>query len=723
MKGKSNIGYKVLFFIALGAIIASAGARGFKPFFAYYIPEVDSPDNNTTTKKASDSLHFPIYDKTGDPFTDYNRPRSMDLNDPKNVKKSFDFDPDSNRYNYSERIGGDFLRNPTYLSLDEYLKYKGKQDEDAYWQRRLDGLMQFNKTPELPQMYKDGLFDRIFGSNTIQVKPQGNVDVTFGGNWQNIKNPLLTQRAQKYGVFDFDMQMNINLLATVGDKLKLNISNNTKATFDYQNVQKLDYSGKEDEMLKKIEAGNVSFPLKSSLISGVQSLFGLKTQLQFGKLWVTGVLSQQKSQRKSLTIQGGSQAQQIAIKAHNYEENKNFLLGQYFHAHYNLALKNFPEINAGVTINRVQVWVTNKTGSVTGVRDVLCFSDLGEAEPYKQSLTDINTTVRNGLPDNHSNHLYDLLLRSPTGRQQSNAINALIPLGLTQGVDFEHTTARQLTNSEFTFNPRLGFIMLNTQMSPDDVLGVAYRYTYRGKVYQVGEFAEDLPPDTSSPKIIFLKLLKGTSARPALPIWKLMMKNIYALGGFGVSKENFTLNILYQDPGGGEKRYMPQGKKEGVPFISLLNLDRLNSQGEASPDGIFDFVEGTTINTQQGKIIFPLLEPFGSDLAPSVEGTTPAATTNLHKKYVFQVLYDSTKTVALQSQENDRYILRGTYKSTSGADIFLGGFNIPPGSVSVSAGGTKLLENQDYSIDYALGKIKIINTGILSSGVPINIQY
>ncbi len=723
MKGKSNIGYKVLFFIALVAIIASAGARGFKPFFAYYLPEVDSPTDNTGEKKEPISLHFPIYDKTGDPYTDYNRPRSMDLNDPKNVKKSFDFDADSNRYNYTERVGGDFLRNPTYLTLDEYLKYRGKMDEDAYWQRRLDGLMQFNKTPELPQMYKDGLFDRIFGSNTIQVKPQGNVDVTFGGNWQNIKNPLLTQRAQKYGVFDFDMQMNINLLATVGDKLKLNISNNTKATFDYQNVQKLDYSGKEDEMLKKIEAGNVSFPLKSSLISGVQSLFGLKAQLQFGKLWVTGVVSQQKSQRKSLTIQGGSQAQQIAIKADNYEENKNFLLGQYFHTHYNTALKNFPELNSGVTINRVQVWVTNKTGAVTGVRDVLCFSDLGEAQPYKQSLTDINSTVRNGLPDNHANHLYDLLLRSPTGRQQSNALNALIPIGLTQGVDFEHTTARQLTNSEFTFNPRLGFIMLNTQMSPDDVLGVAYRYTYRGKVYQVGEFAEDLPPDTSNPKIIFLKLLKGTSARPALPIWKLMMKNIYALGGFGVSKENFTLNILYQDPGGGEKRYMPQGKNEGVPFISLLNLDRLNSQGEASPDGIFDFVEGTTINTQQGKIIFPLLEPFGSDLAPSVEGATPAATTNLHKKYVFQVLYDSTKTVAIQSQENDRYILRGTYKSTSGADIFLGGFNIPPGSVSVSAGGTKLVENQDYSIDYALGKIKIINTGILSSGVPINIQY
>ncbi len=713
-----------MFFIALVVAIASAAARGHRPFLFYFAPEPDTTATKDSIAKADTAhkLKFPIYDKTGDPVTDYNRPRSIDLNDPKNEQKSFDYDPDSNRYNYNDRLGSDFLRNPTYLTLDEYEKYRGKQDEDAYWQRRLDGLMLFNKTPELPQMYKEGIFNRIFGGDAISVKPQGNVDVTFGGNWQNIKNPTLTQRAQKYGTFDFDMQMNINLLATVGDKLKLNISNNTKATFDYQNVQKLDYSGKEDEMLKKIEAGNISFPLKSSLISGVQSLFGIKTQLQFGKLWVTAVLSQQKSQRKSLTIQGGSQSQQIAIKADNYEENKDFLLAQYFRNNYNKALENFPLINSLVTINKVEVWVTNRTGAVTGVRDILCFMDLGEASPFLPTLSNPSSGVRYGLPDNNTNRLYGQLLQNPFGRQQSSATNAATSLGLTQGQDFERTTARKLSSTEFTFNSQLGYIMLNTQLNSDDVLGVAYRYTYRGKVYQVGEFAEDLPPDTTNPKVLFLKLMKGTSSRPGLPVWRLMMKNIYALGGLGVSKDNFQLNILYQDPGGGEKRYIPEGPKEGTPFLTVLNLDRLNAQNEPQPDGVFDFVEGITINTQQGKIIFPVLEPFGRDLIPAFE---PPGIPNptLERKYIFQVLYDSTKTIAQQSQQTDRYILRGAYKSSSSSDIFLGGFNIPPGSVSVSAGGTKLVENQDYSMDYGLGRIKILNTGILNSGVPINIQY
>ncbi len=725
MKGTHNFGYKLLIFIALAAVIASAAARGYRPFFPHYRPDdVDSPVTTAPVKRAGDSLHFPIHDKTGDPVTDYYLPKSIDLNDPKNVKKGFEYDLDSNRYNYSNRLGADFLRNPTYLTLDEYEKYRGKSDEDAYWQRRLDGLMLFNKTPELPQMYKEGLFDRIFGNNSISVKPQGNVDVTFGGNWQNIKNPTLTQRAQKYGVFDFDMQMNINLLATVGDKLKLNISNNTKATFDYQNVQKLDYSGKEDEMLKKIEAGNVSFPLKSNLISGVQSLFGLKTQLQFGKLWVTAVLSQQKSQRKSLTIQGGAQSQQINIKASSYEENKDFLLAQFFHDHYNSALKEFPKINSHVNINKIEVWVTNKNGVVNGVRNVECFMDLGEANPNNPKIANPANGVPAGIPSNTSNNLYKLIQGNVYGRMQSSAINSLVSLGLNPGTDFEYTTARQLSPSEFSFNPQLGFILLNTQMNPEDVLGVAYRYTYKGKVYQVGEFAEDLPPDSTNTKVIFLKLLKGTASRPTLPVWKLMMKNIYALGGLGVSKDNFVLNILYQNPGGSDIRYLPEGPSKGIPLLSLLNLDRLNAQGEPTPDGIFDFVEGVTINTQQGKLIFPVLEPFGADLAPSlIEPPDTTPNRDLYRKYIYQVLYDSTKTVAQQFQSTDRYILRGSYKSTSGSDIFLGGFNIPPGSVSVSAGGTKLVENQDYTMDYGLGKIKILNTGILNSGVPINIQY
>ena len=702
-----------MLFLSLVVAIANAAARDYEGDFDYEEAEEDT----TTGKKKPDSavkLKFPIKDKTGDPRVD-GPPSGMDLSDPANYKKEVDYDPETGRYYFNEKVGSEFMRNPTYMNMDEYLKYQGQKDEQAYWKRRMDALSLFNKKPDLPVMYKEGLFDRIFGGNSITVKPQGNVDITLGGNWQNVQNPTLIQSAQKYWVFDFDMQMNINLLATVGDKLKLNISNNTKATFDYLNTQKLEYTGKEDEIIKKIEAGNISFPLKSSLVSGVQSLFGIKTQLQFGRLWVTGVLSQQKSKRQSLTIQGGSQSQQFAIKADEYEENKHFLLSHYFRGNYNAALKDFPLLRSLVNISKIEVWVTNRTGATDGVRNIMAFMDLGEKNPFNAALANPTKPI---YPDNRANTLYDQLLQMPISRVQGQSTNAALSLGLQSGQDFEPTTARKLNPSEFTFHPQLGYVSLNTQLNPDDVLAVAFRYTYNGQVFQVGEFAEDLPPDSTNSKVMFMKLLKGTSARPQLPVWDLMMKNVYTLGGLGVSKDDFRLNILYQDPGGGEKRYIPDGPKAGIPLITLLNLDRLNFQNDPFPDGIFDFVDGITINTQQGKIIFPVLEPFGNDLNEAI-GNDP----QLSRRYVYGILYDSTKTIARQFQQNNRYIIRGSYKSASSSEIFLGGFNIPQGSVSVSAGGAKLIENQDYQIDYGLGKIKILNTGILNSGIPINVQY
>jgi cell surface protein SprA len=722
LKGKSYFGYKVLLFIVCAGLLAHVGARGYGHAGddADDAPEPDSPAVRSAARSDSPALRFPIKDLSGDPTKDRSA-TGMDLNDPANINKNIEYDPADNRYYLSEKVGDQFIRNPSYMTFDEYQKYSAKEEEQNYWRRRLDALTMFSKKPELPTMYKEGIFDRLFGNNTISVRPQGNVDVTLGGNWQNIKNPMLVQRAQKYGIFDFDMQMNINLLAQVGDKLKLNISNNTKATFDYQNVQKLEYTGKEDEIIKKIEAGNISFPLRTTLVSGVQSLFGLKTQLQFGKLWVTAAISQQKSKRQSVTIQGGAQTQTFGIKADDYEENKHYLLGHYFRNNYNAALKNFPVIQSQTTINKIEVWVTNRTGATDGVRDVLCFLDLGERNPYRTNL--VNPT-KPQEPDNRANTLYDQLQQNPEARMSGSATTVAQSLfpdpgnGGGQGIDFARTTARKLNTSEYTFNPQLGYISLNTQVNPDDVVGVAYRYTTNGKTYQVGEFAEDLPPDTSNQKVMYLKLLKTQNLNPTLPLWKLMMKNVYALGGMGVSKEDFRLNVLYQDPGGGEKRYLPTSAAAGTPLLSLLNLDRLNFQNDPQPDGVFDYVEGVTIIPQQGRVIFPVLEPFGSDLRPALGGNSQD-----ERKYLYQVLYDSTKTVARQFQQQNRYIMRGSYRSASSSEIFLGGFNIPQGSVTVSAGGQRLVENADYQIDYGLGRLKIINTGILSSGIPINVSY
>lgn len=708
----TNFGYKLLA-IVIGIVTLAQvfTARGSDdPFFSPDPPPppVDTPDTQ--------ELRFPLDPgRSLDPQPETG-PKSLDLDDPANYKKTVEYDPEENRFYIDQKVGDEHLTNPTYMDADEYLKYRGQQDETDYWKQRLDALSMFNQKVKLPTLNKEGIFDRLFGSDKISIKPQGNLDLSFGGNWQNMKNPNLTQRSQKYGIFDFDMQMNVNLVAQIGDKLKLNISNNTQPTFGEQNMQKLEFTGKEDEIIRKIEAGTVSFPLRSSLLSGPLSLFGLKAQLQFGRLMFTGVISNQKSQRKTMTLQGGAQTQAFEVKADDYEENRNFLLGQYFYENYEPALANFPVIRSQVVITKVEVWITNRTGATQNVRSMLNFMDLGEKNPYLPQLN----SASGSLPDNRANRLYQMLLQNNGTRLQSTSTQSVLGMNLEQGRDFEPATMRQLSPSEFTFHEQLGFIALNTQINADDVLGVAYRYTYNGQIYQVGEFAEDFPPDSSSVKVMFLKMLKGTSARPVLPIWNLMMKNVYSIGGGNISQEDFRLNVVYQDPGGGEKRYLPDGPTAGVPLITLLNLDRLNPQNDPAPDGVFDFVEGITVNSMMGKIIFPQLEPFGNNLKRHLGGDPV-----LERRYLFQMLYDSTKTVARQFQQNNRFLIKGNYKGSSGggADISLGGYNIPQGSVSVSAGGQRLAENVDYQVDYSRGSVKILNQGILASGIPINISY
>ncbi len=710
------IKYIFQFFAIAGITFMSLMISTATPFFSvtdFEKPIVDSPETviNSTPK---DTLHFPIDDRANDQITD-NKPAQFDLKDPSNLVTDIEYNADSNNYSVTEKIGKEFYRAPTTMTFDEFMKYQSKKDEEAYFKKRAKNIMQLSKSGGIVPKVNLGnaLFDRIFGGNTIEVKPQGNIDMFFGVNAQNVKNPTLVQSAQKYSIFDFDMNMNISLLAKVGDKMRMNFNYNSKATFDFENQMKLEYTGQDDNIIKKIEAGYVSFPLQTSLIQGVQSLFGLHTQLQFGRLRINSVISQQKSKKETLSLKGGAQTQNFSVSCDNYEDFRHFLLSQSFRKNYNKALKDYPIINSLNNINRIEVWVTNKNGTTENARDIVALQDLGETYPRKTSFAKSAADVA----DNNSNTLYAQIIQTP-GSRDNNVISAMQSLGLSGRIDYEKTYARKLNSQEFTYNPQLGFISVNTQLQPDDVVGVAYEYTNNGRVYQVGEFAQSLPPDSTNPKILFLKMLKSTSPDPTMPIWDLMMKNIYSLGASGVSNDEFILNIMYQDPGGGEKRYLPEGPKAGIPLLSLLNLDRLNSQNDPQPDGRFDYVEGLTINSQQGKIIFPVLEPFGEDLKSVFGGSI-----SLEKKYLYKLLYDSTKNIAIQFPQFNRFLLKGTFKSANSSEIYLGGFNIPQGSVTVNAGGTKLTENVDYTIDYGIGKLKIINSGVLSSGIPINVSY
>jgi cell surface protein SprA len=683
---------------------------------------------NTPAPKDTVKLIYPFRDYKN---LEFKPSKGVILPNPSNIQRSVEFDAISKRYIIREKIGERLYRAPQYLSIEEYQKYENELIKRNYWRELADLPLSEAREPGFipPVMVNSKSFEKIFGGNTIEIRPQGSADLTFAGRLSRNENPLFNERQRRQGNFDFDQRIQMNVVGQIGEKLKISTNYNTEAQFNFENQVKLDYTGKDDEIIKKIEAGNVNLPLSSSLISGSQALFGLKTQLQFGKLNVTSVFSQQQSQQKEITITNGSQQNEFSISADNYETNKHFFLAQYFRNNYNKALENIPLNSSNVNITKIEVWVTNRANSTVNSRDVLGLMDLGENKVYNtfqvqggQGYSVIPSGFAGPGFGQQSNNLLQVL---PPGVRQTNSNDANSFFQAAGGGtdNFAKLTfARNLTDKEFILNPRLGYISLNQPLNADEVLAVAFRYTINGVEYQVGEFSTDNPVNNTTPEVLYVKLLKNETLKTSLPIWDLMMKNIYTLGAYQITRNDFKLSIFRIDEETGiEKPQITEGQATtNKLWTQLTNLDNLNQQNDRKPDGYFDFLEGITIDPQNGRITFPLVEPFGSDLARRFN---PVTERNLIDKYVFQALYDSTKVLAQQLFARvNRYQIKGTYQSQGGSEFQLNAINVPAGSVQVVAGSMPLQEGVDFTVDYNIGVVRILNSALLSSGQQIRIK-
>lgn len=682
----------------------------------------------------------PISDREGNWIEDPND-NPFDLLDPAEVIQEVEYDPVTNRYILTERIGNEYYRSPTTMTFEEYMEWRTDKEEHEYFKKLAgasdgDRSNSGNLDPVAEVDVSDDIIDRLFGGTNVDIRPQGNVDLTFGYDYYRQDNPILPLRQQRRSGFDFDMDIQVDVNGQIGEKLKTSFNYNTAKTFDFQNKLKLDYDSdlfSEDEILKSIEAGDVSLPLKSNLIQGSQSLFGLKTELQFGHLRLTAIASQQNSQQNDLKIEGGSILQEFEIYADEYDENRHFFLSHFNRRTFESALTNLPQVNSLFNITRLEVWVTNDRNQTTDVRDIVAIADLGEwrfmtndnpelwRNPDTAGLKDI--CMIDILPDNNTNFILRTIRANPDIRDIDNAVKALQspPFNFRSPRDFEKIQARKLNPSEYRFHPELGFISLNIRMDQDEVIGVAYEYTYNGEVFQVGELSQNVENvDTlGEQKVLFVKMLKGTNQRVDLPMWDLMMKNVYRIGGGDINSEEFELDVFYEDPGKGFKRFLPEeANLNNIPLLTIFNLDQLNVTGDPQPDGRFDFINGITINPSLGIVMFPVLEPFGSTLRNRILEASGDPT-----KFVYQQLYDSTIVKAREFPHLNRYTLKGKAKTSTSSDISLGAFNIPPGSVRVTAGGQVLKENEDYTIDYNIGRIKILNQAFLQPGTPINVSF
>jgi cell surface protein SprA len=710
----------VMLFVVLGIVVSLfANATSIKELPKFieakvhkHVAVVDTPGQD------SSKLKFPIEDNKN--FKDKKK-NPLDLKDPENIKKEVVYDTATGTYIEKQTVGGEDYRQPESKTMREYLDERRKQENQSYFRQRSKAQNFVKGNSIIPKLnLGPKVLDKLFGSGLIDLRPQGSAEVIFGWNFNVVRNPAFTVRQQRNGQFDFRQKIQFNLTGSIGDRFKTTWRYDTEATFDFDNQINLNWQGKEDDIVKNVQLGNVSLPLNSSLIQGGQSLFGALVQLQFGRLMVTTIFTQQRGQTTETEVTGGAQVTEFDIQADNYDVNRHYFLSQYFAENYDEWCSTSPFISSPVQITNVQVWVTNRTGIFDNTRDVLAFMDLGEADPFNDRWIDPSGPESS---DNSSNSLYRGFQFNDNVRRSNEAVKYLRENELLDPIqDFQLlNNARQLNTNEYTLNPRLGYISLNQALNNDEILAVAFEYTVNGQTFKVGEFAREIAsPNPNEPNVLMLKMLKGTTITTNLPIWDLMMKNIYSLGSFSVQKDQFKLNVIYaDDPTGADLNYIPANDEpafaNGVPLINVLNLDKVNTQGEPTPDGVFDFIEGLTVNTSNGRIIFPVREPFGSYLRSKFNDPRNA------DYYAYDALYDSTKWLAQQEVLKNKFFLRGSYQGSSNSEISLNGINIPQGSVRVTANGTLLNEGTDYIVDYTIGRVKILNTGILNSGAVIKV--
>ena len=643
----------------------------------------------------------------------------MDLKDPSNITSTVEYDTRTGNYVVTSKMGDIDISTPFSLTPDEYKQQSLRNGMRDYW-REKNATAQENYEDKFnlaDMKFSLGPAEKVFGPGGVQIKTQGSAEISFGIINNNIKNYSLAERLRNTTTPDFDENIQLNVNATVGDKIGFTMNYNTEASFDFdQQMLKLNYKGQEDEIIKSIDLGNVSLPLNSSLIKGSSALFGVKAELQFGKFSFTGVVSQQQSETKNVSSKGGSQLLDFEVSADNYDENRHYFLSHYFRNTYDQNMSKLPYVTSGVNITRCEVWVTNKRGNFDQARNIIAFMDLAEGDSIDN---DYWLTFPNKMPDNSANSLYDevKVVDGVRDIQQCNAVLAAMygNYGIVGGEDYEKIeSARRLDPSEYTLNNQLGFISLRQSLNNDEVLAVAFEFTYNGKTYQVGEFSTD---PVQAPNSLIVKLLKGSATSPQTKLWDLMMKNIYYLGGNQVQQQDFKLNIQFKnDSGGVYVNYIPEGAIKNQLLLKVMNLDRLDARQELNPDGKFDYVENLTMYSSSGRVIFPVVEPFGSHLRKMIGNDAIA------DKYCFDDLYRSTKVSAQEMSEKNKFRIAGEYQASSGSVIRLNAMNVPRGSVVVTAGGQKLTENVDYTVDYTMGTVTILNQSILASGNNIDVQ-
>ncbi|MEX0772300.1 MAG: cell surface protein SprA [Balneolales bacterium] len=596
---------------------------------------------------------------------------------------------------------------PVTYSFEDYSALSMRDKRRQNWARlirekelqrdRRRGLLDF--TIDIP-VGERSAFTTIFGRPEVNLRVTGTANMNVGVSIQETEDPLIPADQQRRIDPAFDQDLQLNIQGNIGDKLRIQTDWDTERAFEFENRLNILYEGYEDEIIQSVEMGNVGMETGNSLIRGGSALFGIKARAQFGPLSFTSILSQQEGQGETQTLSSGSEETEFSIAPAQYEDDRHFFLDFYNRQEFEGAMSD-PNLSSRLyDITRIDVYVLNVTQrEEEGQRRAIALVDLGVNE--EQSGYTIPNPDFDQFNDSDLEQFRDL---SQTPQASD--------LGVSSD-EFEEGYFEPLREGEdYTVDRALGYISLNSRLDSRQALAVSFAYRDgNNNIVNVGDINQ------GDGDRIVLKLLKPSNLTQSSKAWDLMMRNIYSLNATNLSSDNLEVDIYYTG-GNTEQTNLPNLNNF---LLRDLGLDRVGPQGELGSDNQVDFGTGT-LNTSNGSIIFPYLEPFGERIKElyNESNLPPNEVENAIEQYAFPSLY--TNTNAREESKNNRYRIRGITRGGVQASHNLG-FQLVEGSVRVRSNNVELTEGIDYEVDYALGNIMITNNRYLQSGQDITIDY
>lgn len=606
-------------------------------------------------------------------------------------------------YKTTRLIHGYNLNLPSVLSFEEYAalrktahkkQIQAKLIEEAKSDvQRGRGLLDFRISVPGGE---SSVFTTIFGKPEVNLRVNGSANMNVGISVQNIDDPQMPQTRIDP---TFNQNLQLNIQGTIGDKLTIATDWDTERAFDFHNRLSIVYEGYEDEIIKRIEMGNVSMETGNSLIGGGAALFGIKSIAELGPLKLTTVISQQKGESQSQTISGGSQETPISIRPAQYQNNRHFFIDFYNRQQYEDNLANPQLMGQAYQIADLKVWISEPQINTTDPEAVraAAFVELGVV---------LNPDNSYGLPHPDFDPLDNALLQA----NRENTSASADDFGIS-GSDFYNGYFRPLQEGiDYRVNKGLGYISLNRNLNAGAYLAVSFiRQTPAGENIEVG----DISPQSSG--LTYLKLLRTNNPTPDQKAWPLTMRNIYSLGVADVTQEGLEVDIKFTQGNIEQSNLLDRGST----LLQDLGLDRVNTEGALSPDNLIDF-STIVVDVSAGNIIFPYLEPFGQRINDLL--SEAAVSDSVRESLTYHELYTQRQNTADKSRKNNFYEIKGTSKGGVSGSFALG-FSLVEGSVKVFANGTELIEGTDFEVDYSFGLITILNERYLATGQDVRIEF